>query len=208
MKRVLPFTEFVNESRINEMMNVNNELMNVKDSLEKIEQYAITADEDLVVVKRDYVQQITKLVKSQRFDAKSQKIADGILKEINSAVSLSSIVDVMLDTVEEYNLSPDDVNEAINWEKVGQTVGNVAGWIGNVIRKGLVLAWDKLIIPFVKYILNVLARLVVNIILAVINAVLGQTYRTPDATIFKKDEVREEIPTERELEDYEESDDF
>jgi len=208
MKRVLPFTEFVNESRINEMMNVSNELMNVKDSLEKIEQYAITADEDLVVVKRDYVQQITKLVKSQRFDAKSQKIADGILKEINSAVSLSSIVDVMLDTVEEYNLSPDDVNEAINWEKVGQTVGNVAGWIGNVIRKGLVLAWDKLIIPFVKYILNVLARLVVNIILAVINAVLGQTYRTPDATIFKKDEVREEIPTERELEDYEDSDDF
>jgi hypothetical protein len=186
MKKFLTFEEFVNEQKLNEGAGFFQNLELLRDSFGKVEQFAKRNGEDFSDLRDEYKVRLRSVVSDiKNTDKRSTTEVEDLMTRIDNASSFSEI----LDTVEYYGSEfevVESLSEAIDWKRVAK---EYTAKVGEWLRKGANFTVDKIIIPFVKYLLNVLSRLIVNIVIAIINSVTGKTYKAPDATIFKKQET-------------------
>jgi len=186
MKKFLTFEQFVNEQKLNESFSLLSQLKNLKGAMQKSESFAKNNGEDLSDLREEYVSRLRGVVSDmETFDRTSDKAVNDFMSKIEGSMSFTNMIDYVSAYGERYQIS-ESLMEAANWENIVKTY---TGKIGEWMRKGFTYTVENVIIPFVKYLLNVLSRLIVNIVIAIVNAITGKTYKSPDATIFKKEET-------------------
>lgn len=186
MKKFLTYQEFVNETKINEGFNFLSQLKNLKGSMQKAETFAKNNGEDLSDLRGEYMDRMRAVVSDMKtFDRTSDEAVREFMDRMEGSMSFSNLTDVVTIYAEKYGIN-ESLEEAAKWEEVAK---KYTLKIGEWMRKGVSYTVENIIIPFVKYLLNVLSRLIINIVISIVNALTGKTYKAPDATIFKKEET-------------------
>lgn len=189
MKNIITFEEFVNESFVNEELSILSNLDTIKSGMEKSEAYVKKNGGNLRGLQKEYSIKLKSAVAdliNKSNDKKSNEEVNKFLKKIEGSLTFTSMIDIVTEYAKKYNVN-ESIMEAERWELA---VRNFTTKVGEWLRQGFTFMFEKVIIPFVKYILNVVSRLVINIVIAIVNSITGKTYTAPNATIFKRSETK------------------
>jgi hypothetical protein len=184
MKNLPSFEEFLNEA---EIINTGSVKM-INNVVNQIEKLTKKHGKDPSTIKElfdaSFEPQFTQAISKFKPAEKSKMIK--ILKSLKGK-SLSKSIANVLSEIEDLNIQESNmILEKIDWKKIGQS-------IGNAIKKGAKWSWENAILPFLKYLINVLSRLIFNVSFAMINAIFNQEYLAPNATLFGKEETDGEL---------------
>ena len=189
MKNINTFEEFINERFVNEELSILSNLDTIKSAMEKSEAYVKKNGGDLKGLQKEYTTKLKGAVAemiTRSYDKKSNEEVNKFLKKIEGSTTFTSMIDLVTFYAEKYNVN-ESLLEAEKWE---MAIRDFTTKVGEWLRQGFTFTFERVIIPFVKYILNVLSRLVINVVIAIVNTITGKTYTAPNATIFKKAEFK------------------
>lgn len=178
MKNLQYFEDFVNERREDGMG-----LMQLKSAISKIEDKFKDKSSEMKSVKDDFIKGLSKKLMSVRMDSKEKSMVKKLISDLNKSPNISSIVDKVMSMKSKFG-----VKESFELVLEAETEKVLKGFF-NILKKGAKLTWEQALKPLLKYLINVLSRLIVGIIYSLVNATFDKNYATPDSTIFKSKEA-------------------
>jgi hypothetical protein len=180
MKKLQTYNEFLNESY--SLLDVP--MKAIGKTVYQIEQlaseYGKTASDIKDLFDANFMPEFDKAISV--FKPKEKLMISKLFKSLDSN-SLTSGISDLVSKAKKYKIQESVmISEKVNW-------GKIAAISGKLLKKGAKLTWERAILPLLKYLINLLARLLINLAFAIVNAVFSTSYSAPNVTIFKKRET-------------------